>query len=154
MKEIDPYYASFRNKKIFLSVHGDIYVVFLQYCPSVLPIKLNTDEIQSYRWTSFDNFTDEFDKIFHPISFFVSDSLTKMQRSNYKAELLRSFAGCILPLKPKLDTYNSSDFPPDSNSKYHLWGITYRRLQEIVFSLPDDLRSTSPSDWIYTQVYN
>jgi hypothetical protein len=99
-------------------------------------------------------FTHYFLEMFHPITFLVNDAYINLPTKSSQMEQVRSFPGCILPIRPRVDRYNSFEYPPDTVSKYHLWGITYRRIKELVFMLPDDLRNTSQSEWLYTQSTN
>jgi hypothetical protein len=61
--------------------------------------------------------------------------------------------GAVLPPTPKYDTYDYNDpLAPDCHSYYHLWGITYRRLRSLIFTIPPTLRVSDKYDWVHLEM--
>ncbi|CAG9313112.1 unnamed protein product [Blepharisma stoltei] len=142
MKEIFPYY----HRNMLLGLY-----VFIQLTPENHLINLSPNEVHSYRWVSFDNFTHKFKEIYKPIEF--SKNITLIKSIGLQINVNGHTAGVVLPKTPSIDsyTYNEKN-PPDRTTEYHLWGITFRRVKSLVFLLPEEERNTTIRDWSYFSI--
>jgi hypothetical protein len=115
-----------------LSLHGKLQSVFVSLLPVPFPLELSADEIEAYRWASFDNFTHALPSDFQTAILkpkFISIDDWVLQKAlgfmGVKAspQIECFVGGALLPMQP---TVQVEDPGADCNSEFHLWGITYR----------------------------
>mmetsp|Transcript_30061 Transcript_30061/g.53304 ORF Transcript_30061/g.53304 Transcript_30061/m.53304 type:complete len:171 (-) Transcript_30061:11-523(-) len=116
-------------------------------------MELNPDEVESFRWTSFQYFTHDFLKIAKPKYITIDDWFIQRVLQTFKIKSqpqIECFVGgALLPLKPEFPALEPM---ADSISEFHLWGITYRRVRALVLLLDKSERGTRKLDWIYYRV--
>lgn len=105
-----------------------------------LQIVLSQSEIFSYRWVKFSDFT-------HDLQRFIKVKRNSMVHDKFKTWLNPSgmISGEFFGLNlEKSEFCDSNDW-----SEYHLWGATLRIMRDISNLVPESLRTTKSSDWVY-----